>query len=107
MVLVQLVARKVTGDAHIPRGEVSFTADMAPKSSNTGGANPTSQKQTPASSNRLFSASPKSGPQEEQTNNDHSLFSGKGQVARKGFSRSRYTNGRLHLFDDHFRIFMD
>ena len=33
-----LVAHKVTGDANVPRGEVSFTADLSPRASAGSGA---------------------------------------------------------------------
>ena len=78
----ELIATKVTGDTNVPRGKISFTANVQP-------------------SNTVVL------PTVEEMVSDHRSgellrFPGKGQVSRKGFKNNRFIEGQMMLLDDCF-----
>jgi len=79
-----LIACKVTGDDNVPRGQVSFTADLSPK-------NDTALEPLKLS---LDQSSP--------TATKLPRYSGKGQVAKPGFVDHKFVDGQLVMFEKHF-----
>jgi hypothetical protein len=77
----QLIATKCTGDDNVPRGEVSFTANLEPR--NCSDLHPVP----------LF---------HEPRNGEFRRFPGRGQVSRRGFKDHRYVEGQLILFENQF-----
>ena len=82
-----LIARKATGDKHVPRGEVSFTVDLSPEASNSTSLTPIELSETAASVWGTDSLP---------------RYPGKGQIAAKGFKNSRFVDGQLIMFDGYF-----
>lgn len=81
-----LKATKVTGDENVPRGKVSFTADLSPVG------------ETSASYLKPLQVSLPSG----NTTSRLPRYVGKGQLARPGFVDSRFVDGQLVMFEKHF-----
>jgi Cyclin D1 binding domain len=77
----EMIATKCTGDRNVPRGEVTFTANLEPR--NTSALPPI----------QLIS---------EQRKGEFRRFPGKGQVSRRGFKDHRYVEGQLILFENQF-----
>mmetsp|Transcript_11212 Transcript_11212/g.23609 ORF Transcript_11212/g.23609 Transcript_11212/m.23609 type:complete len:353 (+) Transcript_11212:165-1223(+) len=69
-----LVATKVTGDAYIPRGERSFSADLAPSD----------EAELSESAKKL----------------QH--FGGEGSIVLEGYTDEKNVEGQLEMFDDYF-----
>ena len=80
-----LIAYKATGDANVPRGEVSFTVDLAPKTDGS------------ALEPLKLSFDKAKHPARKQPR-----FAGQGQVAKPGFREPEFVDGHLVLFDHHF-----
>lgn len=82
-----LVATKVTGDRNVPKGEVSFTADLSPQYS--------SESVAPISPLEPIELNPKAARQwgKRYLPRHH----GKGQVASENFSNSQWMEGQLIL----------
>mmetsp|Transcript_11209 Transcript_11209/g.23606 ORF Transcript_11209/g.23606 Transcript_11209/m.23606 type:complete len:362 (+) Transcript_11209:165-1250(+) len=78
-----LVATKVTGDAYIPRGERSFSANLAPSDE----ADPIELSESAAS---------------KWGNKKLQRFKGKGSVALEGYKDEKNVEGQLVMFDDYF-----
>ena len=76
-----LVATKVTGDENVPRGQTSFTADLAP--SNASSLEPLKVSFDREATQLL-------------------RYPGKGQIAKKGFTDKKFVEGQLVMFDKHF-----
>jgi len=89
-----LIATKVTGDETVPRGQVSFTADLHPPSNTSVALSPLKMTVEPALST----------PTPLQTHADDYLprFPGKGQIAKPGFKEHRFVEGQLVMFESHF-----
>jgi Cyclin D1 binding domain len=84
-----LMATKVTGDINVPRGEVSFTVDMAPegKSEWSSGDKPSrGADHVPVAPGALASTLVR--------------FRGKGQIAKPGFKDNRFVDGQFVLYDN-------
>mmetsp|Transcript_9207 Transcript_9207/g.25490 ORF Transcript_9207/g.25490 Transcript_9207/m.25490 type:complete len:385 (-) Transcript_9207:9662-10816(-) len=76
-----LMAAKVTGDTNVPRGKISFTAELSPTNSSS------------------------LDPLKVSFDNEATQlmrYPGKGQVAQPGFVNSKYVEGQLVMFDKHF-----
>jgi hypothetical protein len=80
-----LVATKVTGDASVPRGQVSFTVDLTPKN------NDKSLDPIKLSFDKAATAA-----------TELPRYSGKGQIAKPGFIEARFVEGQMVLFERHF-----
>ena len=78
-----LIATKATGDVNVPRGEVSFTANLAPRLDS-------------ALEPLKVSFDSQSGATE------FPRYPGKGQIAKAGFVESQYVEGQLIMFERHF-----
>lgn len=76
-----LVATKVTGDENVPRGQTSFTVDLAP--SNASSLEPLKVSFDREATQLL-------------------RYPGKGQIAKKGFTDKKFVEGQLVMFDKHF-----
>eukprot|EP00527_Entomoneis_sp_CCMP2396_P002291 CAMPEP_0198149968 /NCGR_PEP_ID=MMETSP1443-20131203/48812_1 /TAXON_ID=186043 /ORGANISM="Entomoneis sp., Strain CCMP2396" /LENGTH=408 /DNA_ID=CAMNT_0043815143 /DNA_START=17 /DNA_END=1243 /DNA_ORIENTATION=+ len=76
-----LIASKVTGDTNVPRGKISFSAELSP---------PNSSSLEPL----------KVSFENEAT--QLLRYPGKGQVAQPGFVNSKYIQGQMVMFDKHF-----
>jgi hypothetical protein len=76
-----MIATKCTGDLNVPRGEVTFTANLGLRNS---------------------SALPPIQSIREETEGEFCQFPGRGQVSRLGFKDHRYVEGQLVLFEDKF-----
>jgi len=79
-----LIASKVTGDDNVPRGQVSFTVDLSPK-------NDTALEPLKLTLD-----------QSSTTATNLPRFSGKGQVAKKGFVDHQFVDGQMVMFDRNF-----
>jgi len=83
----KLIAMKVTGDNNVPKGEITFKADLSP---NTVGQ----EELTPIELSDVAS---------RQWGQKHlSRFPGKGQVAAEGFTDNQYVDGQLILVGEYF-----
>lgn len=84
-----LTATKITGDKHVPRGQVSFTVDLSPtvSSSNITGLTPIELSDMAASVWGTDSLP---------------RYLGKGHIATKGFKNNRFVDGQLIMFDGYF-----
>jgi hypothetical protein len=80
-----LFAYKATGDVNVPRGKVSFTVDLTPKTSGE-------------SLEPLTLSFDKS----KSTATKLPRYAGKGQVAKPGFIEPAFVDGQLVLFERHF-----
>lgn len=79
-----LIASKVTGDVNVPRGQVSFTADLSPRNSSALEPLTLSVDQSSTKAAKL------------------ARYPGQGQVAKPGFVDHKYIHGQLVMFDRHF-----
>lgn len=77
-----MIATKTTGDVNVPRGETSFTANLAPR--NDSALEPLKVSFDSSSSAQL------------------PRFPGKGQIAKAGFVESKFVEGQMVLFENHF-----
>jgi hypothetical protein len=77
----KIVAKKVTGDKNVPRGETTFTADLSPK--NNADLPPIQLKS-------------------DTRTGEFKRFPGRGQVSRSGFKDNRYVEGQMILFEKKF-----
>lgn len=78
-----IIAKKVTGDKNVPRGETTFTCDLSPKKAGS----------------ELPPITLKS---DKNRNGEFQRFPGHGQVSRSGFKDNRYVEGQMILFDKGF-----
>lgn len=82
-----LVATKVTGDKNVPKGEITFTANLNPSSSKNGPIGPIELSDEAA----------------RQWGTKHlPRFSGHGQVATEGFTNNQWIDGQLILVGEYF-----
>lgn len=82
-----LVATKVTGDKNVPKGEITFTADLNPKVDASNELDPIELSDVAA----------------KQWGHKHlPRFSGKGQVAAEGFVNNQWMDGQVILVGDYF-----
>lgn len=80
-----LVATKATGDINVPRGEVTFTANLAPRN------------------DTVIEPQPQKASFDPQSSTQHlPRYPGKGQIAKAGFVNSKYVEGQMVLFDNLF-----
>lgn len=84
-----LIATKVTGDKNVPKGEVTFTADLSPFTTTKEG-----QKLEPI---ELSSVAAK-----QWGNKYLTRFPGKGQVASEGFVNNQFMDGQLILVGEEY-----
>lgn len=80
-----LLATKVTGDDNVPRGKVSFTADLTPRN-DSNALEPLKLSLDPAST----------------TATKLPRFAGMGQIAKRGFVDHKFIDGQLVMFEKHF-----
>jgi Cyclin D1 binding domain len=102
-----LVARKVTGDRTVPKGEVSFSVDLSPSSSSSAASSVSSASSFTTSSSSSSLAPPQVpvvqpielGPEAAQQWGTKYLqrFAGQGQVASEGYTDSEWLAGQLVL----------
>jgi hypothetical protein len=83
----KLIATKVIGDKNVPRGAISFTADLAPLG----------QASVDLSPIELSSESAKKWGIDKLSH-----FVGQGMTANKGFKKSKFVDGQFIMFDNHF-----
>jgi len=83
-----LTATKVTGDRHVPRGEISFTANLQPRMYNELDALPPVELLNSAASQWGAKLLPR--------------FVGKGHVADEGYKEVAWVEGQLVLIGDYF-----
>jgi len=83
-----LVATKVTGDVHVPRGEVSFTADLRPLVHGDPDALPPVEMTEAAAAQWGAAILPR--------------FVGQGRVADRNFRDQAWVEGQLVLVGEHF-----
>lgn len=82
-----LVATKVTGDKNVPKGEITFTADLHPEAKGRKELNPIELSDTAA----------------KQWGHKHlPRFPGQGQVAAEGFLNNQWMDGQLILVGEYF-----
>jgi hypothetical protein len=82
-----LVATKVTGDKNVPKGEITFTADLHPEAKGRKELNPIELSDTAA----------------KQWGHKHlPRFPGQGQVAAEGFVNNQWMDGQLILVGEYF-----
>lgn len=83
-----LIATKVTGDKNVPKGEITFTANLNPSTSSYDGAiEPIKLTEEAA----------------KQWGTKHlPRFSGRGQVATEGFTNNQWLDGQLILVGEYF-----
>lgn len=82
-----LVAYKVTGDQNVPKGEVTFKADLSPEASEKAGLEPIELTSDAA----------------KQWGTSHlPRFPGEGQVAAEGFVNNQFVDGQLILVGEYF-----
>mmetsp|Transcript_127135 Transcript_127135/g.220382 ORF Transcript_127135/g.220382 Transcript_127135/m.220382 type:complete len:363 (-) Transcript_127135:229-1317(-) len=93
-----LFATKVTGDSHVPAGEITFRADLSQL------GDPEEQQVTESETGELmnFRVEVVSLSQEDSSENKREVphFEGQGRVAAKGFQQARFVPGKLYLLDD-------
>lgn len=80
-----LLASKVTGDDNVPRGQVSFTADLTPRNDSS-----------------ALEPLKLSLDQSSPTATKLPRYAGRGQVAKRGFVDHKFIDGQLVMFDRHF-----
>ena len=85
-----LIASKVTGDANVPRGEVTFKADLSPSRVDDDGT--TSETALPPL--KITGAN--------SEKDDFIRYKGRGQVSRKDFKDHRYVDGQLIILKERF-----
>ena len=94
-----LVATKITGDDTVPRGEISFSANLSPPPLNT------TEAEAPASSAKSSSSSLSSPSTPEHTilesKYGESIFPGLGQLSRPNYRDSEYISGVFIVYDSH------
>lgn len=78
-----IIATKVTGDHNIPRGAISFNADLSP----TEDLPPIDLSDDSASNWKM---------------DQLTRYSGKGQTAKEGYTNNKFVDGQIIMFDDHF-----
>jgi len=83
-----LTATKVTGDRHVPRGEISFTANLQPRTYNDPDVLPPVELLNSAASQWGAKLLPR--------------FVGKGHVADEGYKEVAWVEGQLVLIGDYF-----
>lgn len=82
-----LVATKVTGDKNVPKGEITFTADLHPEAKGRKELNPIELSDVAA----------------KQWGHKHlPRFPGQGQVAAEGFVNNQWMDGQLILVGEYF-----
>ena len=82
-----IIATKVNGDKNIPRGAISFKADLSPLSQASCDLSPielSSESSTKWGIDKL------------------SRFNGQGMIANEGFKKSKFVDGQFIMFDNHF-----
>lgn len=94
-----LFATKVTGDVHVPAGEITFRADLSQL------ADPEEQHITESEETgelMKFSVEVVRLSQEDSSADKRDVphFEGQGRVAAKGFQQDRFVPGKLYLLDD-------
>ena len=82
-----LVAYKVTGDQNVPKGKVTFTADLSPEAIGEAGLEPI-ELTSEASNQWGTSHLPR--------------FPGQGQVAAEGFVNNQFVDGQLIMVGEYF-----
>ena len=82
-----LVAYKVTGDQNVPKGEVTFKADLSPEATEKAGLEPI-ELTSDASKQWGTSHLPR--------------YPGEGQVAAEGFVNNQFVDGQLILVGEYF-----
>jgi hypothetical protein len=82
-----LLATKATGDVNVPRGQISFSADLSPRN-----RNPTLEPLKLSFDKSSLAVSTAKLPR----------FAGKGQIAKPGFIDNSYVDGQIILFGSHF-----
>lgn len=82
-----LIATKVTGDKTVPRGAISFKADLSPLNQASARLPPISLSSESASKWGVGKLS---------------RFVGEGQIAKKGYTDSKFLDGQFIMFDSHF-----
>lgn len=82
-----LIARKVTGDKTVPRGEVTFTANLSARNQSNKDLKPI----------EMSSKSAVKWGMDKLTR-----YPGKGQVAKAGFVDAKEVEGQLIMFENHF-----
>jgi len=83
-----LIATKVTGDKNVPRGEISFTADLQPR--------------TVSDPKRLSHIELSEAAAAKWDHKMLPRFPGSGQVASDGFKDAQFVDGQLILIGDYF-----
>jgi hypothetical protein len=82
-----LVATKVTGDKNVPRGAISFTANLSPLNQSSADLAPIELSEESANKWGMKKVS---------------RFAGQGQIAKEGFSDSKFVDGQLIMFENNF-----
>ena len=82
-----LVARKVTGDKNVPKGEATFMVDLSPENMDENGLDPIGLSEGAA----------------QQWGTKHlPRFEGKGQVAAEAFVNNQWVEGQLIMVGEYF-----
>lgn len=84
-----LIASKVTGDQNVPKGEVTFTADLSPFATTEAG-------------NKLETIELSAAAAKQWGNRYLTRFPGKGQVASEGFVNNQFIDGQLILVGEEY-----
>ena len=99
-----LVATKVTGDMNIPRGKVSFTAELSP--TNFSSLEPLTvpleednDKQVPTIDNNNNDKNEVTETRTAKTPRQLWRYPGKGQIAEPGYSNNKFVDGQLVMLN--------
>jgi hypothetical protein len=91
-----LIAYKVTGDENVPRGEISFKADLAPTKT---------QKSTQSLAKDLEPIELSNKAARKWGTKKLSRYAGSGQVAESGFKNSQWMDGQLIAIGENYFSF--
>lgn len=83
-----LVATKVTGDETVPRGEVSFTANLSPPPLNVTDSGSEESSSVTSEEHTVL-----------QSKYGESIFPGQGQLAKKDFKDTKFISGVFIMYD--------
>lgn len=98
-----LVATKVTGDLNVPKGELTFTADLHPQPRPVSNAGDDDSSISDYPDNQYLEPIELSDVASKQWGHKHlPRFHGQGQAAEEGYVKSQWMEGQLILVGEYF-----